>query len=128
VGGVYFCTLCPSICSKEGIRQTLDRLPLVSNFLTHFWMQQFDGARPSPNSVRNAVWRALNEHVCQYLRMRNPRCSTVYIDKSLGPLGRDSPRNTSPDRAQFTRFIWTRSHRITKIETDFSYIVNAKYK
>jgi hypothetical protein len=27
----------------------------------------------------NAVWHALHEHVCQYLRKRNTRCSTVYI-------------------------------------------------
>jgi len=53
-------------------------------------MQHFDGARLSPNSVRNAVWHALNEPVCQYLRTRNPRCSTVYIDNILGPLARDS--------------------------------------
>ena len=56
-----------------------------------FWMQHFDGPRLSPNSVRNAVWHALNEPVCQYLRRRNPRCSTVYIENSLGPLARDSP-------------------------------------
>jgi len=54
-------------------------------------MEHFDGARLSPNSARNAVWHALNEPVCQYLRTRNPRCSTVYIDNSLGPLARDSP-------------------------------------
>ena len=89
--GVYFCTLCPSIGPKETVRQALDRLPLVSNFLTNFWMQHFDSARLSPNSVRNAVWHALNEPVCQYLRTRNPSCSTVYIDNSLGPLARDSP-------------------------------------
>ena len=89
--GVYFCTLCPSIGPKERSRQALDRLPLVSNFLTNFWMQHFVGARLSPNSFRNAVWHALNEPVCQYLRTRNPRCSTVYIDNSLGPLARDSP-------------------------------------
>jgi len=89
--GVYFCTLCPSIGSKERSRQALDRLPLVSNRLTNFWMQHFDGARLSRNSVRNAVWRALNEPVCQYLRKRNPCCSTVYIDNSLGPLARESP-------------------------------------
>jgi len=53
-------------------------------------MQHFDGARLSPNSVRNAVWHVLNEPACQYLRTRNPRCSTVYIDNSLGPLARDS--------------------------------------
>ena len=53
-------------------------------------MQHFDGARLSPNSVRNAFWHALNEPVCQYLRTRNPRCSTVYIDNSLGPLARES--------------------------------------
>ena len=88
---MYFCTLCPSIGRKERSRQALDRLPLVSNFVTHFWMQHFDGARLSPNSVRNAVWHALNEPVCQYLRTRNPRCATVYIDNSLGPLARDSP-------------------------------------
>jgi len=63
---------------------------LVSNFLTNFWMQYFDGARLSPNSVRNAVWHALNEPVCQYLRKINPRYSTVYIDNSLGSLARDS--------------------------------------
>jgi len=87
---VYFCTLCPSIGPKERSRQALDRLPLVSNFLTNFWIQHFDGARLSPNSVRNAVWHALNEPVCQYLRKRNPRYSAVYIDNSLGPLARDS--------------------------------------
>jgi len=75
---------------KERSRQALDRLPLVSNFLTNFWMQHFDGARLSSNSVRNAVWHALNEPACQYLGTRNPRCSTVYIDNSLGPLARDS--------------------------------------
>ena len=86
--GVYFCTLCPSIGPKERSWQSLDRLPLVSNFLTNFWMQHFDGARLSPNSVRNAD--ASIEPVCQYLRTRNPRCSTVYIDNSLGHLARDS--------------------------------------
>jgi len=90
VRGVFF-TLCPSIDPKERCWQSLDRLPLVCNFLTNFWMEHFDGARLSPNSVRNAVWHALNEPVCQYLRTRNPRCSTVYIDNSLGPLARDSP-------------------------------------
>jgi len=88
---MYFCTLCPAIGPKERSLQALDRLPLVSNFLTNFWTQHFDGARLSPNSVRNANWHALNEPVCQYLRTRNPRCSTVYIDNSLGPLARDSP-------------------------------------
>ena len=53
-------------------------------------MQHFDGARLSPNSVRNAIWHALNEPVCQFLRTRNPRCSTVYINNILGPLARDS--------------------------------------
>jgi len=81
---------CLSIGPKERSRQALDRLPLVSNFLTNFWMQHFAGARLSPNSVRNAVWHALNEPVCQYLGTRNPRCSTVYTDNSLGPLARDS--------------------------------------
>jgi len=76
---------------KERSRQALDRLPLVSNFLTNFWMKHFDGARLSPNSVRNALWHALNEPVCQYFQTRNPRCSTVYIDNCLGPLARDSP-------------------------------------
>ena len=89
--GVYFCTLCPSIGPKEISRQALDRFLLVSNILTNFWMQHFDGARLSPNSVRNAIWHALNEPVCHYLRTRNPSCSTVYIDNSLGPLARDSP-------------------------------------
>jgi len=77
---------------KERSRQALDWHPLVSNILTNFWMQHFDGARLSPNSVRNAIWHALNEPVCQYLRKRNPRCLTVYIDNSLGSLARDSPR------------------------------------
>jgi len=54
-------------------------------------MQLFDGARLSPNSVRNTVWHALNEPVFQYLRTRHPRYSTVYIENSLGPLARDSP-------------------------------------
>ena len=90
--GLYFCTLCPSIGPpKKRSRQALDRLPLVSNFLINFWMEHFDGARLSPNSVRNAVWHALNAPVCQYLRKRNTRCSIVYIDNSLGPLARDSP-------------------------------------
>jgi len=57
---------------KERSLRALDRLPFVSNFLTNFWMQEFDGARLSPNSVRNAVWHALNEPVWQYLRTRNP--------------------------------------------------------
>jgi len=87
--GVYSCTLCPSVGLKERSRHALDRLPLVSNFLTNFWLQHFDGL--SPNSVRNAVWHASNEPVCQYLRARNPRSSTVYIDNSLGPLARNSP-------------------------------------
>jgi len=82
--------ICPSIGPKERSRQALDRLPLVSNFLTNFSMQHYDGARLSPNSVRNAVWHALNEPVCQYLRTRNPRCSTECKDNSLGPLARDS--------------------------------------
>jgi len=55
-------------------------------------MQQFNGARLSPNSVRNAIWHALSETVYKYLQMRNLRCSTVYIDNSLGPLARDSLR------------------------------------
>ena len=87
---MYFCTLYPSVGPKERSRQALDWLPLVSNFLTNFWMEHFDGARLSPNSVRNAVGHALNEPVCQYLRTRSPHCSTVYIDNSLGPLARDS--------------------------------------
>ena len=89
--GVYFCTLCPSKSPKERSRQALDRLPLVSNFLTNFWVHHFDGASLSPNSIRNAVWHALNEPVCRYLRTRNPRCSTVYIDNCFGPLARESP-------------------------------------
>jgi len=89
VRGVFF-TLCPSIGPKERSRQALAQLPLVSNVLTNFWMQHFDGARLSTNSGRNAVWHALNEPVCQYLRARNPRCSTVYIDNSLGSLARDT--------------------------------------
>ena len=64
-------------------------------------MQQFDGARLSPNSVRNAVWRALNEPVCRYLRTRNLRCSTVYIDNILGPLARDSPCITNQEFLSF---------------------------
>ena len=55
------------------------RLSVVSNFLTNFWMQHFDGERLSPNSVRNVFWHALHEPVSQYLRRRNTRCSTVYI-------------------------------------------------
>jgi len=77
--------------TQERSQQALDRLPLVSNFLTNFWMQHVDGARLSQNSVRNSVWHALNEYVCQYLRKRNPRCSSVYIDNNLGSLARDSP-------------------------------------
>ena len=56
-------------------------------------MQHFDGARLSPNSVRNAVLPALNEPVCQYLRTRNPRFSPVYIENSLEPLATESPCN-----------------------------------
>ena len=113
---MYFCTICPSIGPKERSRQTLDRLPLVSNSLTNFWMQVFDGARLSPNSVRNAVWHSINEPVCQYVRKRNPRYSTVYIDNSLGPLARDSPcviliaftlQIFLRDRAQFLRLYST---------------------
>ena len=69
--GCIFCTLCPSIGPKERSRQALDRLPVVSNFLTNFWMQHFDVAHLLPNSARNTVWHALNEPVCQCLRMRN---------------------------------------------------------
>jgi len=90
VRGVFLYTLPFNRPPKERCRQALDRLPLVFNFLTNVWMQHFDGARLSSNSVRNAVWHTLNEPVCQYLRKRNPRCSTVYIDNSLGPLARDS--------------------------------------
>ena len=72
VRGVFLYTLPFNRPPKESSRQALDRLPLVSNFLTNFWMQHFDGARLSPNSVRNAVWHALNEPVCQYLRTRKP--------------------------------------------------------
>jgi len=93
--GVYFCTLCPAIGPKERSRQALDRLPLVSNFLTNFWMQHFDGARLSQNSVWNAIWHVLNEPVCQYLRTRNSCCSTVYIDNSLEPLARLTLYNTA---------------------------------
>ena len=100
---MYFCTLRPSIGPKERWRQAFDRLPLVSKFLTNFWMQHFDGARLSPNSVRNAVWHALNEPVCQYLRTRNPRYSTVYIDNSLGPLVRDSPCISSLEKFFYAR-------------------------
>ena len=91
VRGVFLYNLPFSRPHKERSRQALDRLPLVCNFLTNFWTQHFDGARLSPNSVRNAVWHALNEPVCQYLRTINPRCSTVYIDNSLGPPATDSP-------------------------------------
>ena len=89
VRGVFLHNL-PFNRPQRRSRQALDRLPLVSNFLTNFWMQHFDGARLSPNSVRSAIWHALNEPVCQYLWTRNPRCSTVYIDSSLGSLARDS--------------------------------------
>ena len=90
---VYFSTL-PFSWPKEKSRHALDRLPFVPKFLKNFWMQHFDGARLSPNSVRNAVWHALNEPVCQYLRTRSPRCSTVYIDNIFGPLARECPRTT----------------------------------
>ena len=90
VRGVFLYTL-PFSGPQRRSRQALDRLPLVSKFLTNFWMQHFDGARLSQNSVRNAVWHVINEPVCQYLRKRNRRCSTVYIDNSLGPLARESP-------------------------------------
>ena len=90
VRGVFLYTL-PFNRPKERSRQALDRLPLVSNFLTNFWVQNVDGACFSPNSVRNAVWHALNEPACQYLRTRNSLCSTVYTDNSLGPPARDSP-------------------------------------
>ena len=58
-------------------------------------MQHFDGARLSPNSVRNAVWHALNEPVCQYLRARNPRCSNIYIENNLGGLANNPILDTS---------------------------------
>ena len=88
VRGVFLYTL--PFNRPQRSRQVLDRLPIVSNLLTNFWMQHFDDARLSPNSFRNAICHALNEPVCQYLRTRNPRCSTVYIENSLGPLARDS--------------------------------------
>ena len=112
--GVYFCTLCPSIGPKERSRQALDRLPLVSNFLTNFWTEHFDSARLSPNSVRNAVWHALNEPVCQYLRTRNPHCSTVTIDNSLGSLARDSPCITLCNHNAIWSFNWLDSERLDK--------------
>ena len=90
VRGVFLYTL-PFNRPQRKNRQALDRFLLVSNVLTNFWVQHLDGACLSPNSVRNAIWHALNEPVCQYLRTRNPRCSTVYIDNSLEPLARDSP-------------------------------------
>jgi len=90
VRGVFLYTLSFNR-PKERSQQVLDRLPVVSNFLTNFWMQHFNGACLSSNSIRNAIWHALNEPVCQYLRTRNPRCSTVYIDNSLGSLATESP-------------------------------------
>ena len=108
---MYFCTLCLSVGPKERSRQALDRLPLVSNILTNFWMQHFHGARLSPNSVRNAVWHALNEPVCQYLRTRNTRCSTVDIDNSLGPLARDSPCISFERLEQFKYLGTTLTHQ-----------------
>jgi len=73
----------------------LDQLPLVSNFLTNFWTEHFDGACLSPNSVRNAVWHALNEPVLPvFTNEKKKRCSTVYIDNSLGLLARNSPCTT----------------------------------
>ena len=89
--GVFLYTLPFNRLPKERSGQALDRLPLVSNFLTNFWMQHFDAARLSPNSVRNAVWHALNEPVCQYLRKRNPHRSTVYMDNSLGASSESRP-------------------------------------
>jgi len=94
VRGVFLYTLTfnwPQRKKSAGVRSA----SLVSDFLTNFWTEHFDGARLSPNSVRYAVWHALNEPVCQCLRTRNPRCSTVYIDNSLGPLARDSPFTTT---------------------------------
>jgi len=90
VRGVFLYTL-PFSRPKERSRHALDWLPLVSKFLTNTWMQHFDGARHSPNSVRNTVWHALIEPACQYFRTRYPRSSTVYIDNSLGPLAKESP-------------------------------------
>ena len=42
--GVFLYTLPFNRPPKERNRQTLDRLPLVSNVLKNFWMQHFDGA------------------------------------------------------------------------------------
>jgi len=78
-------------------------------------MQHFDGARLSQNSVRNAVCHTLNEPVCQYLRKRNPRSSTVYIDSSLGLLARDSPCRRKP-RTHHT-------HRIFRMHNDYQVVV-----
>jgi len=75
--GCIFCRLCPSIRPKERSRQALDRLPLASNFLTNFWVQHFDGARLSTNSVRNAVWLALIEPVCSIYE-RETRAFRLY--------------------------------------------------
>ena len=74
VRGVFLYTLPFNRAQRKksaGVRSTSPCL----YFLANFWMKLCDGACLSPNSVRNAVWYALNERVCQYLRKRNPRYS-----------------------------------------------------
>ena len=90
VRGVFLYALPFSRPPKNRSRQALDRVPPVSNFLTNFWMQHFDGARLSPNSVRNAVWHALNEsyvygtlhHLYSWVK-RNQLDATYFIIYSI---------------------------------------------
>jgi hypothetical protein len=72
---LFLQTFCgrPSACCVR-------RLPVVSNFLTSFWIQHFNSARLSQNSVRNAVWHALNEAFCQYLRKRNTLFDCIHLN------------------------------------------------
>jgi len=104
VRGVFLYTL-PFNRPQRKKSAGIDWLLLVSNFLTNFWMQHFDGAHLSPNSVWNAIWHALNEPVCHYLRTRNLRCSSVCIDSSLGPLARNSPYITVHVHIDFSFYL-----------------------
>ena len=115
--GVFLYTLPFSRPPKERSRQTLDRLPLVSNFVTNFCMQHFDGARLSPNSVRNAVWHALNEPVCQYLRTRDSPCINYLLNHN------ERNRQRKGDKRRFHTIqqnnIHTKFHKSRSVDSQF---------
>jgi len=80
VRGVFLYTLPFNRPHKERSRQALDRLPLVSNFLTNFWRQHFDGARLSPNSIRRCT-SFTKFHLKCHLACFKWTCLPVFINE-----------------------------------------------